>query len=147
MRASAAGTTVSGSSARRTRRRKRRRCCAGTVRRRCEVSARLLVLGVALPLLLLSACEWFTDFKRQPALWTWEPVKDSLTPSRGNPQFSVPVTGTAMAGFRVSYAALPGTIDSMSVIANPTPISDQSLANGRKYLQINCAVCHGDRAM
>ena len=115
---------------------------------RCAVSARLrAILFIASLAFYTSGCEWFTDFKRQPSLWTWEVVKDTLTPSRGNPQFSVPVTGTAMAGFRVSYAALPGTIDSMSVIANPTPISDQSLANGRKYFQINCAVCHGDRAM
>ena len=35
----------------------------------------------------------------------------------------------------------------MSSIRNPTPASDSSLANGRKYFQINCAVCHGDRAM
>ena len=94
-----------------------------------------------------SGCEWFTDFKRQPSLWTWEPVKDSLTPSRGNPQHSVPVTGMAVAGFQVSYQPLPGTIDSMAGIPNPHPLNEQSLANGRKYYQINCAVCHGDTGM
>jgi hypothetical protein len=35
----------------------------------------------------------------------------------------------------------------MATLRNPTPASDSSLANGRKYFQINCAVCHGDRAM
>lgn len=95
----------------------------------------------------LSACEWFTDFKRQPSLWTWEPVKDSLTPSRGNPQFSVPITGMAVAGFQVSYAALPGTIDSMASLPNPTPISDASLLKGRMYYQVNCTVCHGDAGL
>jgi mono/diheme cytochrome c family protein len=35
------------------------------------------------------------------------------------------------------------TIDSMSGLANPTPPNAQSLANGRKYYQINCEVCHG----
>ncbi len=104
------------------------------------------ILLLAAPLLLTS-CEWFTDFKRQPSLWTWEPVKDTLTPSRGNPQMSVPTTGTAVAGFQVSYGAFPATIDSMAALKNPTPASDSSLANGRKYFQINCAVCHGDRAM
>lgn len=93
---------------------------------------------------VFGACEWFTDFKRQPSLWTWEPVKDSLTPSRGNPQYSVPVTGMAVAAFEISYAQLPGTIDSMSATANPTVGSAQSLLNGRRYYQINCAVCHGD---
>ena len=95
-------------------------------------------------LFVSSSCEWFTDFKRQPSLWTWEVVKDSLTPSRGNPQFSVPVTGMTVAAFQVSYGQFPGTIDSMAAIPNPTPVSDTSLLNGRKYYQINCAVCHGD---
>ena len=103
-------------------------------------------LLLVLPL-LLTACEWFSDFKRQPSLWTWEPVKDSLTPSRGNPQFSVPTTGTAVAGFQVSYGAFPATIDSMAALRNPTAATDSSLANGRKYFEINCSVCHGDRAM
>ncbi|HEY4735146.1 MAG TPA: cytochrome c [Gemmatimonadaceae bacterium] len=110
------------------------------------MNARLRMLVLVLPL-GLTACEWFSDFKRQPSLWTWEPVKDSLTPSRGNPQMSVPTTGTAVAGFQVSYGAFPATIDSMAGLRNPTPPSDSSLANGHKYFQINCAVCHGDRAM
>jgi mono/diheme cytochrome c family protein len=97
--------------------------------------------------LLLTACEWFTDFKRQPSISTWEPVNVTLTPSRANPQMSVPTGGTAVAGFQVSYGAFPATIDSMASLRNPTPPTDSSLANGRKYFQINCAVCHGDRAM
>jgi mono/diheme cytochrome c family protein len=115
--------------------------------------AALVVTAGALP--LLTACEWFTDFKRQPSLWTWEPVRcDSLgdncdvtVPSRGNPQGSVPVSGIARAAYEVSYTPLPATVDSMSSVANPTPISAASLANGRKYFQINCAVCHGDKGM
>ena len=113
---------------------------------RCDLNARTRALILVLPL-SLTACEWFTDFKRQPSIWTWEPLKDTLTPSRGSPQMSVPTTGTAMAGFQVSYGAFPATIDSMAGIQNPTPVSDSSLANGRKYFQINCSVCHGERAM
>ena len=109
-----------------------------------KVRATLLVA----PLILgMSGCEWFTDFKRQPSLWTWEPVKDSLTPSRGNPQYSVPVNGMAVAGIQVSYSALPGTIDSMAAIPNPTPMSAASLANGHKYFSVNCSPCHGDKGM
>ncbi|GAC1469063.1 MAG: hypothetical protein PVSMB1_17670 [Gemmatimonadaceae bacterium] len=110
------------------------------------MSARTRALVLLIPL-MLTACEWFTDFKRQPSIWTWEPLKDTLTPSRGNPQMSVPTTGTAVAGFQVSYGAFPATIDSMASLRNPTPASDSSLANGRKYFQINCSVCHGERAM
>lgn len=104
----------------------------------------LAIVSVAF---VMGGCEWFTDFKRQPTLSTWEPVKDSLTPSRGNPQMSVPVTGMAVAGFQVSYAALPGTIDSMAAIANPHASNAASLANGRKYFSINCSPCHGDKGM
>ena len=107
-----------------------------------------MALAFIAPLILgATGCEWFTDFKRQPSLWTWEPVKDSLTPSRGNPQMSVPITGMAVAGFQVSYSPLPGTIDSMAGIPNPHPISAQSLDNGRKYYQVNCQPCHGDAGM
>ncbi len=95
--------------------------------------------------LLLSGCEWFHDFKRQPSVWTWEPFGDSLT-VRAAPQGSVPTTGTAMAGYQVSYTPGIAQIESLAVVANPVPVSDSSLANGRKYYQINCAVCHGDRA-
>ena len=103
---------------------------------------------VALPL-ALGACDWFTDFKNQPKLEPWEPVSqsdnDTTHAPRGNPQYSVPVTGTFVAGYQVSYAPLPGTIDSIAAATtNPTPPSPASLANGRKHYQINCAVCHGD---
>lgn len=103
-------------------------------------ATRLAVLALLLP---LSGCEWFSDFKRQPKIDPWE--SPALTiPPRGNPQGSVPVTGTAVSGFQVSYAPLPATIDSMSSLRNPTAPSDASLANGHKYYAINCAVCHGD---
>jgi len=112
------------------------------------MNVRTKTIIAALPVLFaMGGCEWFTDFKRQPSLWTWEPVKDSLTPSRGNPQMSVPVTGMAVAGFQVSYSPLPGTIDSMAAIANPHPVNPASLLNGRKYFSINCAPCHGDKGM
>ena len=104
---------------------------------------RAMRLGALALLLPLSACEWFSDFKRQPKIDPWE-SPNLTTPPRGNPQFSVPVTGTAVSGFQVSYAPLPGTVDSMSSLRNPTGPGDASLANGRQYYAINCAVCHGD---
>ena len=96
---------------------------------------------VAGSLASLSACEWFTDFKRQPSVVTWEQPDSAGV--RGSPQYSVPITGTAMPGFAVSYSNSMQTIDSMSALVNPTPPDSASLANGRKYFVINCAVCHG----
>lgn len=103
----------------------------------------------------MSACEWFSDFRRQPALQPWQPVRcdarrdacDLLIPSRGNPQYSVSIYGTARSGFETPYTPLPAVIESMSNIPNPTPITARSLANGRKYFDINCEVCHGERGM
>jgi mono/diheme cytochrome c family protein len=92
-----------------------------------------------------TACEWFTDFKRQPHVVTWESLRADSSVVRGSPQGSVPTTGTAVAAYAVSYSPLPGAIDSMAAVANPTVVSAASLANGRMYYQINCAICHGDR--
>lgn len=101
--------------------------------------ARLAIVGGSLA--SLSACEWFTDFKRQPSVVTWERLDSAGV--RGNPQMSVSINGTAMPGLAVSYSNSPATIDSMSALVNPTPPDSVSLANGRKYFVINCAVCHG----
>lgn len=104
---------------------------------------RLIVLAALLP---LGGCEWFSDFKKQPVIYPWA-SRDTLTASRGNPQGSVTTSGTRVSGFEVSYSGMPATVDSMSGLSNPTPASAASLANGRMYYQINCAVCHGDRGM
>ena len=104
------------------------------------MSARLRTLALVLPL-LLTACEWFTDFKRQPSYVTWEQLDSAGV--RASPQYSVPITGTAIPGFAVSYSNSMQTIDSMSTLVNPTPPDSASLANGRKYFVINCSVCHG----
>ncbi|GAC1655886.1 MAG: hypothetical protein NVS4B3_21020 [Gemmatimonadaceae bacterium] len=111
-----------------------------------KVARRLarIVAVVALPLGLAS-CDWFTDMRRQPKIDPWEEgFADTLTAFRANPQGSVPTTGTPLAGYQVSYQPLPGVIDSIGrMVLNPVSVDARSLANGRKYFQINCAVCHG----
>ena len=100
---------------------------------------RAAVLATALA--PLAGCDWFTDFKRQPSVVTWEALDSAGV--RGSPQTSVPITGSALPGFAVSYSNMPGTIDSMATLVNPTRPDSTSLANGRMYYSINCAVCHG----
>ncbi len=118
---------------------------------RFAVSAKIsrLAATVLMPL-AFSACSWFTDFKDQPAIQPWDSVADTIAP-RGQPVNSVPITGSVTPGYTFSYRALPNVVDSMSVLSNPrAPGSlsaaelDSSLANGRRYYQQNCAVCHGD---
>ena len=106
-----------------------------------------LVVAVA-----VAGCnDWFTTFSRQPKMDPWEVAtmtdtarRDSIPP-RGNPAGSVPIRGGGIPTWIVSDASLPLTVDSLSGTLNPTPPSDASLANGRMFYQINCAVCHGDR--
>ena len=103
--------------------------------------------------LLTTACPWFTTFIDQPRQEPWEQqwsdtvrwlgVRPESMPPRGNPQFSVPIYGTSVAAFVVSTQPTPGALDSLALLPNPTPVSDSSLANGRRHYQINCAVCHG----
>ena len=107
-------------------------------------SARLTLLLV--PLLTLTGCEWFTDFKRQPHVVTWEAWRPDSLGVRGAPQGSVPLDGSAVPGWLVSYSPTIATLDSMSGIQNPVPVTEASLENGHKYYQINCAVCHGSNA-
>lgn len=117
------------------------------------VTSRTLVRTAAAVALLpvLGACDWFTDFKNQPKVEPWEPVsqldRDTTHPPRPNPQNSVPVSGTFLAAYQISYNPFPGVIDSIAnATTNPTPVSPASLLNGRKYYQVNCVVCHGDLA-
>ncbi len=104
-------------------------------------------MAIAIVPLSLGACEWFTDFKVQPAIEPWEAPSqhpnDTLTPPRGNPQYSVPMQGTLSPAFAVSHAPTLGAIDSMSGIANPVPLEAASVERGRIQYQINCMVCHG----
>jgi mono/diheme cytochrome c family protein len=103
--------------------------------------------------LTISACDWFTTFIDQPRQEPWEQqwsdtvrwlgVRPESMPPRGNPQFSVPIYGTSIAAFVISAQPTPGALDSLALLSNPTPVSDSSLANGRRHYQINCAVCHG----
>ncbi len=109
---------------------------------------RLLPAALVLP---FAACDWFTDFKDQPRLEPWESyaladadsVTRARTAPRGQPQMSVPVTGSTAPGFWVSYTPGIAQLDSMSGLANPNAPTPESLENGRKHYQINCAVCHG----
>ena len=106
--------------------------------RRATVAALPLVFG---------ACAWFTDFKQQPSVGTWQEFSSDsgeLKGFRGQPQNSVSTGGTLAAGYAISYSPMIATIDSFSTIQNPTAADARSLLNGRKYFTINCAVCHGD---
>jgi mono/diheme cytochrome c family protein len=113
------------------------------------MSSRLRLITLVAVVPMLGACDWFTDFKQQPRVEAWEPLSqmdnDTIHAPRGQPQNSVPITGTFVAGYQVGYGGLPGVVDSIGRVAvNPTPVSPASLVNGRKYYTINCSVCHGD---
>lgn len=99
------------------------------------------LLFVAAPLVLCS-CSWFTDFKQQPKIDPWETPADTIA-FRGNPQGSVPIYGSAAAGFMYDRAPMPQNIVAMEGIPNPVPADSASVNRGRIQFQINCAPCHG----
>jgi mono/diheme cytochrome c family protein len=112
--------------------------------------APLRLVLVAAALITVSGCsDWFTTFTHQPSVHPWEvatmdSAARSMTPPRGSPQGSVPLYGGSPPNWLYSYTPIELTIDSMSAMVNPTPPSDESIDNGHRYYQINCAVCHGD---
>ena len=105
----------------------------------------LRALALVAPI-LLSGCSWFTDFKQQPKIDPWETPADTI-PFRGNPQASVPITGSAAPGFEYDRTPMPQTITLMANIRNPVPADSASVNRGRIQFQINCAPCHGPLGM
>lgn len=105
------------------------------------------LLAVAPLFVLLASCSWFTDFKQQPKIDPWETAADTI-PFRGNPQESVPITGSVAPGFEYARvtAGMPAT-SPFSAIQNPVPADSASVNRGRIQYQINCAVCHGPSGM
>ena len=109
-----------------------------TTRRRL-VRALVFALGAS----AVSACSWFTDFKDQPDIDPWQSPADTIG-ARGNPQGSVPVSGAIAPSYVASYANGGKVLDdTLAALHNPVAADARSLDNGRKYYQINCAVCHG----
>jgi mono/diheme cytochrome c family protein len=110
-------------------------------------SRALRIAALALLPLAAGACDWFTDFKRQPSVKPWgEFSADSgeLKGFRGQPAGSVSTHGAVVPAYSISYSPALATIDSFAAIANPVAADARSLTNGRKYYQITCAPCHGD---
>jgi mono/diheme cytochrome c family protein len=105
------------------------------------------VVTVALLPMAFGACTWFTDFKNQPRIEPWEPMSqndnDTTTPPRGQPMYSVPMSGLTAAAYGISYSPNLPVIDSFAPIPSPVAADARSLENGKKHYQINCAVCHG----
>jgi len=100
---------------------------------------RALTLVMALT---LTGCSWFTDFKQQPKIDPWDSPSDTI-PFHGNPQMSVPITGSSAPGFIYDRAPTPQAVSAMASIPNPIPADQASVNRGRIQYQINCAVCHG----
>ena len=110
-----------------------------TITRRRVARVLLLALGAS----AISACSWFTDFKDQPDIDPWQSPADTIG-ARGNPQGSVPLSGSIAPSYVASYTNGGKVLDdTLAALRNPVPADARSLDNGRKYYQINCAVCHG----
>jgi mono/diheme cytochrome c family protein len=86
----------------------------------------------------------FSDFKKQPRIEPWDgEFRGDSVGFPGNPQMSVPITGSVAPGYMISYTPTLGALDSLSRIENPVAASAESLERGRRLYQVNCTVCHG----
>lgn len=115
---------------------------SGVGGRGCRIAALL-----ALPV-MVAGCEWFTVFRDQPRIEPWEAeYQGENVGFRGNPANSVPMHGGGVPEFMIGLgrfpAVFPAVIDSFATMQNPVAADARSLEMGRKYYQINCAVCHG----
>lgn len=116
-------------------------------RRARRDAGRRLFVAAMIPI-LLGGCEWFSDFKDQPRIEPWEAeYQGENVGFRGNPANSVPMYGGGVPEFMIGLgrfpAVFPAVIDSFAAMQNPVAADARSLEMGRKYYQINCAVCHG----
>lgn len=107
---------------------------------------RLALVAAMLP--LIGGCEWFTTFKDQPRIEPWEAEYQGANVGfRGNPANSVPIAGGGVPEFEIGLGrfptVFPAVIDSFAGMTNPVPATEASIEMGRKYYQINCAICHG----
>ena len=101
------------------------------------------VAALAVVMAASTGCAWFSDFKQQPDIDPWQSTADTIG-MRHNPQMSVPTTGSVAPGFVASYDRGGPVLDvTLAALRNPVPADARSIENGRKYYQINCAVCHG----
>lgn len=81
---------------------------------------------------LAFAWPWSTDMMNQPSIKPEEPFNDKeMYPF---PARSVPVTG---------FATTVANRDEAKGLANPIPVSEASIRQGRTLFAIYCAACHG----
>ena len=92
-----------------------------------------------------AGCSWFTAFVEQPKLDPWEAVSFPTTPapSRGNPQYSVPITAHSCRACR-SRSAVAGH-DRFDV-GDPEPDAAIGGVAGQRPEAVSdqLAPCHGD---
>ena len=85
-------------------------------------------------------------------VWSYPWDQDMVDQPSAKPQESVappepdaiPVGGTEMLPTPTSEKEAFDGKDAAAGIPNPTPASDESIARGKYFYQINCLVCHGD---
>ncbi len=95
--------------------------------------ARLLLCIAALMPALVYAWPWSQDMMNQPSIKPQElpPGKTAPAPY---PSRSVPVQG---------IPTKVNNLEEANTLANPIPVSEESLQKGRTLFRIVCAACHG----
>lgn len=94
---------------------------------------KILVAAMLLTPTLAMAWPWSTDMVNQPSIKPGE-VEEGREDIRPMPTRSVPLGGVATT---------VANRDEAKGLANPIPVSGESMKKGRNLFRIYCAACHG----
>lgn len=97
---------------------------------------RLLTLLLIGPVTLAWAYPWDQDMVDQPS----EKAQESIAPPGPG---SVPREGGETVPLPLTEDESLDMKDAAVAIVNPVPASDESIARGKYFFDINCEVCHG----
>jgi len=83
------------------------------------------------------AYPWDQDMVDQPSA----KPQESVAPAEPD---AIPIGGTETLPTPTSEKESFDGKDAAAGMPNPTPVSDESIARGKYFYQINCLVCHGE---
>jgi mono/diheme cytochrome c family protein len=95
----------------------------------------VLLLAI-IPISTSHSYPWDQDMVDQPS----EKAQESIAPPGPN---SVPINGGETVPLPTNDAESDAMKDAAAALENPVPASDESIARGKVFYEINCLVCHG----
>lgn len=89
------------------------------------------------PAAIVWAYPWDKDMVDQPS----EKAQESVAPPGPG---SIPVTGREIVPLPLTDQQSDEMKDAAAALENPVPATEESIARGKYFYEINCLVCHGE---